>query len=80
MNPSRGAISILSRKRKRFAFVHPVTVTKAWSPYSRKDCKHVFLQPCPKEYIRALQVSIAKISCEKLLLSKHASPCEKTAS
>ena len=28
------------------------------------------LRPCPKEHITALQVSIAKISCERLLLSK----------
>ena len=26
------------------------------------------LRPCPKEHITALQVSIAKISCERLLL------------
>ena len=38
------------------------------------------LRPCPKEtaiYITALQVLIANISCERLLLSKHALPCEK---
>ena len=28
------------------------------------------LRPCPKEHITALQVSIAKISCERRLLSK----------
>ena len=28
------------------------------------------LRPCPEEHITALQVSIAKISCERLLLSK----------
>ena len=26
------------------------------------------LRPCPKKYITALQVSVAKISCERLLL------------
>ena len=36
------------------------------------------LRPCPKEYITALQVSIAKVSCERLLLSKYVSPCEKS--
>ena len=28
------------------------------------------LRPCPKDHITTLQVSIAKISCERLLLSK----------
>ena len=28
------------------------------------------LRPCPKEHITALQVSIAKISCERLLLER----------
>ena len=28
------------------------------------------LRPCPKEHITAPQVSIVKISCERLLLSK----------
>ena len=42
------------------------TRLKTWSSYCRKDR----LRPCPKEHITALQVSIAKISCERLLLSK----------
>ena len=42
---------------------------KAWFPYSRKDPNYV-LRPCPKDYTTALQVSIARIACERLLLSK----------
>ena len=40
----------------------------------------ICLQPYPKENITALQVSIAKISCEDCYYQKHALPREKTAS
>ena len=45
--------------------------------FNLKSCLHfvgriarMCLRPCPKERNTALQVSIAKISCERLLLSK----------
>ena len=45
------------------------TMSKAWSPYSRKDRKHG-LATIPKEHLTAPRVSIAIISYERLLLSK----------
>ena len=71
----------MSVRYKRFTFVHPVLAMKPVGmseayPECRKDRKHVFATMSQRVYY-TIQVSIAKVSCERLLLSKSMCHHEK---
>ena len=61
------SVSLYDREQCQHLKIHSLNIFHMMTHiYTWKDRKHVFC----KEYITTLQVSIAKISCERLLFSE----------
>ena len=54
-------------------------IHEAWSPYSRKDRKHVLANMSQRAYYSSPSVDCKNLLWEIAIIKKHALPCEKTA-